>query len=123
FPAPYREGVTRMIATVLRVFWIHLRRDRVVWLLTFIVPVAFFSVFALIFSGQPGRGSTPTVHVAVVDEDGSEFSKKLVKALEKEKSLRVASRLAGKDAGNPGPPLGRNDAEALVREGKVAAAV
>ena len=83
-----------MIGTILRVFWIHLRRDRVVWVLTFLVPVAFFSIFAIIFSGQ-GRGSTPTVKVAVVDEDGSDFSKKLVVAMERDKSLRVTSS-AGK---------------------------
>jgi ABC-2 type transport system permease protein len=77
-----------MIATVLRIFWIHLRRDRVVWLLTFIVPVAFFSIFAIIFSGQ-GRSSTPTVRVAVVDEDASDFSKRLVVILEEDKSLQV----------------------------------
>ena len=81
-----------MIATLLRVFWIHLRRDRVVWVLTFLVPIAFFSIFAIIFSGQ-GRGSTPTVAIAVVNEDESEFSKKLAMALQKERSLRVTTAL------------------------------
>jgi ABC-2 type transport system permease protein len=113
-----------MTRTILRIFFIHLRRDRVVWLLTFVVPVAFFSVFALIFSGQ-GRGSTPTVRVAVADEDGSEFSKKLVTALEKEKSLRVTTRREPRqdDGDRSGAPLTRKDAEALVRDGTVSAAV
>jgi ABC-2 type transport system permease protein len=113
-----------MIATLLRIFWIHLRRDRVVWVLTFFVPVAFFSIFAIIFSAQ-GRSSTPVIRVAVVDEDGSAFSKKLVAALEKEKSLRVSSRLEStrEDAGGSGTPLGRKDAEALVRDGTVSAAI
>jgi ABC-2 type transport system permease protein len=110
-----------MIGTLLRIFWIHLRRDRVVWLLTFIVPVAFFSIFAIIFSGQ-GKGSTPTVHVAVVDEDGSDFSKKLVQALEKDKSLRVTTSPEG-DSSSSTVTLTRTDAEALVRNGKVAAAI
>jgi ABC-2 type transport system permease protein len=109
-----------MIATILRIFWIHLRRDRVVWLLTFIVPVAFFSIFALIFSGQ-SRESTPTVRVAVADEDGSDFSKKLVGALEKDKSLQVTTRLESKEGA--GAPLTRGDAESLVRDGKVSAAI
>src|SRR5262249_30135776 len=75
-------------------------------------------------SGQ-GRGSTPVLRVAVVDEDGSDFSKKLVAALENDKSLRVSGRLesSGEDAGGPGAPLGRKDAEALVRDGKVSAAI
>ena len=113
-----------MIATLLRIFWIHLRRDRVVWVLTFFVPVAFFSIFAIIFSAQ-GRSSTPVLRVAVVDEDGSDFSKKLVAALEKEKSLRVSSRreAAKEDAGGSATPLGSPDAEALVRDGKVVATV
>jgi ABC-2 type transport system permease protein len=108
-----------MIATLLRVFWIHLRRDRVVWLLTFIVPVAFFSIFAVIFAGQ-GKSSTPTIAIAVVDEDGSDFSKKLVTTLEKDRSLRVTTMATGS---TPGAPLTRKDAEALVRDGKVSAAI
>jgi linearmycin/streptolysin S transport system permease protein len=113
-----------MIATILRIFWIHLRRDRIVWLLTFVVPVAFFSIFAIIFSGQ-GRNRTPIVRVAVVDDDGSDFSKKLVTTLQKDKSLRVTTNLESSkgDGDPPGAPLSRQDAEALVREGKVAAAI
>ena len=113
-----------MIATILRIFWIHLRRDRVVWVLTFIVPVAFFSIFAIIFSGQ-GKSSTPTVRVAVVDQDGSDFSKKLVTTLEKDKSLQVAATRepTERDADRSSAPLSREDAEALVRDGKVSAAI
>jgi ABC-2 type transport system permease protein len=113
-----------MIATMLRVFWINLRRDRVVWLLTFIVPIAFFSIFAVIFSGQ-GKSSTPTVHVAVVDEDGSDLSKKLVTAMEKDKSLRVTSKLEPGEGNDKKPValLTRSDAETLVRDGKVSAAI
>lgn len=106
-----------MIGTLLRIFWIHLRRDRMVWLLTFIVPVAFFSVFALIFSG-PRRGSTPVVRVAVINEDDSEFSKKLVAAMEKDKSLQVRTKRE-----NTEETLTRKDAEALVRDGNVSAAI
>jgi len=108
-----------MTATILRIFWIHLRRDRVVWVLTFIVPVAFFTIFAIIFGSQ-GKSSTPAVKVAVVDEDGSAFSKKLVAALEKDNGLRVTSK---REPARGEGPLSRADAEALVREGKVSAAV
>ena len=112
-----------MIWTMLRIFWIHLRRDRVVWLLTFVVPIAFFSIFAVIFNSG-GRGGTPTVRVAVVDEDGSEFSKKLSATLAKQKSLRVTTRQESKDVNEESaPPLTRAEAEQLVRTGKVAAAI
>src|SRR5262245_9662338 len=106
-----------MIATLLRIFWIHLRRDRVVWLLTFVVPVAFFSILTVVFSGQADRSSTPAVRVAVVDEDGSDFSQKLAATLAEDKSLRVTADLTN------GAPLTRADAEALVRDGKVSAAI
>lgn len=109
-----------MITTLLRIFWIHLRRDRIVWLLTFVVPVAFFSIFAIIFGGQ-GKGGTPTVRVAVVDEDGSAFSKKLVATLEKEKSLRVSTHTGGDQASKA--MLTRQSAQAMVRDGSVSAAI
>ena len=112
-----------MIATLLRIFWLHLRRDRVVWLLTFVVPIAFFSIFAIIFGSQ-GRGSTPTVAVAVVDQDGSDLSKRLVETLQKEPSLRVRTTMESGQGEDRSPrPLDRGDAEVLVREGKVPAAI
>jgi ABC-2 type transport system permease protein len=113
-----------MIATLLRIFWLHLRRDRVVWVLTFIVPVAFFSVFAIIFSGT-GKRQTSAIRLVVVDEDHSEFSKKLVTTLIDEKSLRVVTQ-ADADPARPGaepPALTRAEAEAQVRDGKVSAAI
>jgi len=113
-----------MIVTILRVFWLHLRRDRVVWVLTFIVPVAFFSIFALIFAGQ-SKSSTPAVKVVVVDEDGSDFTKKLVAELEKDKALRATTRLDPPkgDPDGSSDSITRTDAESLVRDGKVSAAI
>ncbi len=105
-----------MIGTILRIFFLHLRRDRIVWLLTFIVPVAFFSIFAVIFGSQ-GRSSTPKISVAAVDEDGSDLSQKLIAALAKDKSLRVSTKVP------TGEALTRANAEALVRDGKVSAAI
>ena len=60
-----------MIATILRVFFISLKRDRVALMMTFLLPIAFFSIFAMVFGGQ--GGSSPTVDIAVVDLDGSEL--------------------------------------------------
>jgi ABC-2 type transport system permease protein len=108
-----------MIATLLRVFWISLRRDRVVWVLTFVVPVIFYSVFAIIFGGM-GRNATPKVDVAVVDLDRSSFSRSLVEALQKEDSLKVQAA-AKPEAG--GEPLTREQAEKMVRSGDVSAAI
>jgi len=68
-----------MIGTLLRLGWINLRRDRVAQMMTFALPVMFFSIFALIFGHQ--RNATQRIHLPVVDEDHSEYSARLVAAL------------------------------------------
>ncbi|MDA1307314.1 MAG: ABC transporter permease [Acidobacteria bacterium] len=72
-----------MLGTLLRISWISMKRDRVVQALTFLLPIIFFSIFAIVFSQQ----SNPTgkVRVAVVDEDQSDYSKALVEALAKKR--------------------------------------
>ncbi len=107
-----------MIATVLRIAWINLSRDRVAQAMTFLLPVAFFSIFALAF-GQPPRRDANPVRVAVVDEDGSDASRGFVRALEKETALRVVAnaRPQGATRSAPAVPLDRSRAEALVRDG------
>ena len=60
-----------MILTLVRVSWTNLKRDRVAQMLTFLLPILFFSIFATVFGNQ-GRDSTSRIRVAVVDEDGSE---------------------------------------------------
>jgi len=92
-----------MIGSVVRTGWMNLRRDRAAWMLSFVVPIVFFSIFASIFGAQ--RRSTPRVTVVVVDEDRSERSKRLVDALRAETALKV---LDAADA---------QAAEATVRKG------
>lgn len=105
-----------MMATLLRISWISLKRDRVAQALTFLLPIMFFSIFAMVFSQQ----SDPTgrVRLAIVDEDGSDYSRTLVQALANEGGLRV--RLT---RGETDEPLTRTDAEALVRAGTLPVAV
>ena len=76
-----------MILAVARTHLARLRRDRAGFTLAFIVPIVFFSVFALIFGGP--RGATRSIPVAVVDEDRTEISRRFVAALRVEKGLRV----------------------------------
>src|SRR5262249_45369230 len=98
--------------------------DRVAWFLTFIVPVVFFSIFALIFGGQ-SRGSTPKVKVAVVDEDGSDLTQRVGAALQEEAGLRVQTtrKPTTADPDQQARPLDRESAEPLVRDGDVAVAI
>jgi ABC-2 type transport system permease protein len=105
--------------TLIRVAWTNLSRDRVAQALTFLLPIIFFSIFATVF-GQQGNSQTTRIRVAVVDEDGSEFSKRLLEGLKKESGLRVRTTA---DEKADSPPLVRAAAERLVRNGDVPVAV
>jgi ABC-type multidrug transport system permease subunit len=105
--------------TLLRIGWLNLKRDRVAQALTFLLPVIFFSIFATVF-GRQGNDATSRIRVAVVDEDRSEVSRRIVEALQKEKALRV--RLTTGDE-EKGAPLDRASAERVVREGEAPVAV
>ncbi len=109
-----------MIRALMQASLLQLRRDRVVLALTLVLPIVFFSIFALVFGGRGGSGSELRVDVGVVDEDGSPVSTRLLAALAKEKGLRVSRTLKVKDARQP---LDREGARALVRGGQLDAAV
>ena len=108
-----------MILTLVRVSWTNLRRDRVAQALTFLLPIIFFSIFATVFGNQ-GQNSTARIRIAVVDEDASELSHRIVEGLGKEKSLRVRTTV---DAEGKGAPLDRTTGEQLVRNGDLPVAV
>jgi len=99
---------------------VSLKRDRGALVMSFILPVVFFSIFAVIFGGR--RDTTPKVKVIVVDEDHSRASERLVAGLKQEGSLVVKSR--------PQPVKGIEEpeytgatAEIAVREGTAPVAV
>jgi ABC-2 type transport system permease protein len=108
-----------MITTLLRISWTNLKRDRVAQALTFLLPILFFSIFASVFGNQGGN-STSRVRIAVVDEDGSEMSRRVVEGLRAESALRVRTTA---DADGKGAPLDRAAAERLVQNGDVPVAV
>ncbi len=110
-----------MILAVARTHLARLRRYRAAFVLSFVVPVVFFSVFAAIFGG-PSRSSTRRIPVAVVDEDGSANSKRFVEALQAEAglSVRTAEAPAGQKSG---AMLDRARAEGIVRAGDVPVAL
>jgi ABC-2 type transport system permease protein len=108
-----------MIGTLLRVNWTNLKRDRVAQALTFLLPILFFSIFATVFGNQ-GRDATSRVRIAVVDEDGSELSRRVVAGLQQESALRVR---VTRDTEDKGAPLDRAAAEQLVKNGDVPVAV
>ncbi|MGO4883416.1 MAG: ABC transporter permease [Bryobacteraceae bacterium] len=111
-----------MIWAIVRNGFRSLRRDRGAMILSFILPIAFFSIFGAIFGGMGGN-STPRVSVLVVDEDHSAVSQRLVRALLKEPSLDASTHPQTKK-GEPNPPdYTAASAETAVREGNAPAAV
>lgn len=105
-----------MIGPLLRISWLALARDRYALLLSFLVPIVFFSILALIFGGVGGKSLAP-VRVVVLDEDRSAMSALLLTALEREAALVVE---------RPGAESGvdaRETARLLVRGGEAPAVI
>jgi ABC-2 type transport system permease protein len=113
-----------MIPTLVRIYWTSLRRDRVAQAMTFLLPVMFFSIFALVF-GQRGRGGMQRVPVAIADLDRSEISQRLIRALQHEPGLlvRTAARPVGAPKEAAEVPLDPERARALVHDGDVSVAL
>ncbi|HLN93021.1 MAG TPA: ABC transporter permease, partial [Thermoanaerobaculia bacterium] len=107
-----------MIFAVARTHFAKLKRDRAAFVLAFVVPVVFFSVFASIFGGSSSRAATRQIPVAVFDEDATANSWRFVEALKREKGLRVldVKTLPG---GRTSPIPDAGTAEKMVREGDV----
>ena len=103
-----------MISAIVRTAVVSLRRDRGALALSFILPVVFFSIFAMIFSGQ--RDTTRKVSVLVIDEDHSHTSQRLVKGLQSEGSLIIKTRPAPVK-GTEQPEYTATTAEAAVKAG------
>jgi ABC-2 type transport system permease protein len=107
-----------MIGPLLKIFITNVRRDRVVQAMVFLLPIIFFSIFAMVFGQQ--RDPTSRVRIAVVDEDQTDYSERLVQGLTEEGALSVRTH-AGKD--ETGEVLTRESARAMVRNGDVPVAV
>ncbi|MFK7821928.1 MAG: ABC transporter permease [Planctomycetaceae bacterium] len=114
-----------MIGTIIRIGWLRLRSNPLDLVLTFVVPIIFFSIFAMIFGKGIGSGQTAAVKVLFVDEDQSVISKQLMKELGEDTGLRDVStddalapdRIATDEA------LTRELATAAVRDGKAKVAI
>ena len=78
-----------MIWTVVRVGLLRMWHGRTEILLTFVVPIVFFTIFAFIFDEQIGLGKSPKVNLALVDEDDTELSREFVSALAECETLRL----------------------------------
>jgi ABC-2 type transport system permease protein len=110
-----------LIVPIVRTAIVALRRDRVSLVLSFVVPIAFFTIFAVVFGGQ--RDSVPKIKIIAVDEDQSRASQQLVKGLQNDGSLSVSTKPAPtKDQPQPADYTA-DTAEAAVKAGDVSVAL
>jgi ABC-2 type transport system permease protein len=103
-----------LIVPIIRTAMVSLRRDRAALALSFILPITFFSIFAVIFGGR--RDNVPKITVIVVEEDQGHASQLLVKGLEREGSLVIRTRPASNKGVQP-PEYTAATAEAAVKAG------
>ena len=104
-----------MIWNVARTALIALRRDRGAMVLSFVLPLAFFTIFAVIFGKE--NNSTPHVTLIVVDQDKSEGSENLVRTLEQDGSLWIHRSPVNQKGAPAGPEYTAATAEAAVKAG------
>ncbi len=111
-----------MIGTLVAAGWRQLSRDRAALALSFVLPIVFFTIFALIFGGS-GKSGTSKLRLLLVDEDASARSARFVAALEAESAfdLRRAPRTKADEP--PPAPYDRGSAEAAIRAGDAAIAL
>ena len=116
-----------MIWTVLMVCVRRLAHNRVELLLAFVVPIAFFSIFALIFGGGVGAGSTPSIKVVAVDRVRNDQSRRAIATLHDTAGLHfVRGERSGEtelNAGRDEEKLTQRQATEMVRRGNAAMAI
>jgi ABC-2 type transport system permease protein len=105
-----------VIGPVFRTGFLNLVHSRVDLLLTFLVPIAFFTVFTLIF--ERGVGTTRELPIVIADEGGSAASRELSRRLGEQAGLRLHW-----PGGQPAAPVTREAAEHAIRGGFARAAI
>lgn len=105
-----------MIWTVISISLRRLRHAPIELMLTFVVPIIFFSIFAMIFGS--GIGRTPNVRTLIVDADKTDLSRDVVDALASAPGLKPTVFNSANFDGDL-----ETEARRLIREGQYSAAV
>jgi ABC-2 type transport system permease protein len=106
---------------IIRTAIASLRRDKASLALSFVLPIAFFGIFAMIFGNQ--RDTIPRVNVIVVDQDQSTASRSLVRALLNEDALHAYTHPEAKPNQPTPPDYTAATAAAAVKAGDVSVAL
>ncbi len=104
-----------MIAAVVRAQWLGLLRDRGALLLSLVLPVAVFSVFAAIFTAT--TGDALRLRVAIADESASVLGGRLAEAVRRDPGLRVDRLAANAAEVERLVATGAADAGVVIRRG------
>ncbi|MDH3253920.1 MAG: ABC transporter permease [Acidobacteriota bacterium] len=113
-----------MIRTLLAINWLNLKRDRVALGLTFVLPLVFFSIFAVIFGGM-GSGSIAagSMKVIGVDLDHTDVSRKFIDALDGQDAIDIVTAPEPTENEPEPEPFSRDSALLAVRTGDRSVAV
>ena len=110
-----------MITTVFQVCMLRLWHNKAEWVLTFVVPVIFFSIFAMIFAGRGTSGGTARLKIAIVDDVRSAESMQAVEQLKKLEAFRLYPDSVDIDSKENSPT--RQEAASWVRKGIINVAI
>ncbi|MEO8378348.1 MAG: ABC transporter permease [Acidobacteriota bacterium] len=99
--------------------WAKFRRDRAAMVMTFVVPIAFFSVFAMLMAGRSGG---TLIRIALIDEQQSAASKHFVAQLKAEKTLQIVETALDGN-GDRNRPMTAALAEKEIRTGDLSLAL
>ena len=105
-----------MIGTITRIGFLRLLHGRLELFLIFVVPILFFSIFALIFDRQIGDRKDTQIDVAIVDGTNTAYPSALQERLQQHTGLRVYEPPAGERTT-------RENARQWIRQGRIQAAV
>lgn len=100
-----------MIASVFRVMLLGVLRDRGAFAMAFVLPPLIYVIFASIFS--VAAGGDLRVKVAIVDQAGTEASRRLADALRQSSDIRVSAE----------QPADTGRMEEMVRRGEIDAGI
>ena len=102
-----------MIGTLLQISWLNLRRDYLALGLTLVLPIVFFSIFAVIFGGIGEQNAGASLEILVVDDDRTELSEQFIESIGELGAVVIREP----------EPTTRESAREMVRAGDHAVAV
>ncbi len=113
-----------MIMTIVRIGILRLRNNPLEVALMFIVPIIFFSIFAMIFGRGIGSGKASPIKIVFVNQDRTDVAHTLMAELSNESALENVADDGHSEIAEPSPAtVTREEALSKIRAGKATLAV